>query len=99
MNLIEGKSSDDPFVKQLEAAAEEIKADEKWREAYMQSIQRDRDKFDAGEDSGRGKEKIEIAEVMIRYGDSVDFITERTGLSNEEIEKLKEKLKKEVTNN
>jgi len=86
LNAIEGISSNNPLVKQLEAAALEIKADEKWREAYMQSILRDQDRFDAG----REKEKIEIAEIMIRCGDSVDFITERTGLSAIEVEKLKE---------
>ena len=90
LNLIEGKSSDDPFVKQLEAAAEEIKADEKWREAYMQSIQRDRDKFDAGVEQGESRKEIKIAKRMIKRGDSTKEIIEVTDLSEQEIEELKE---------
>jgi len=86
LRLIEGESSDDPFVMQLEAAAEKIKADEKWRAVYMQSLLRDQDKFDAG----REKEKVEIAEKMIKRGDSTEEITEITDLSEQEVLNLKE---------
>ena len=89
LRLIEGESSDDPFVMQLEAAAEEIKADEKWREAYMQSKTRDQDRFDAGVEQGESRKEIEIAEKMIRRGDSIDDIMELTDLSEVEIKQLK----------
>ena len=52
----------------------------------MQSLLRDQDKFDAG----REKEKVEIAEKMIKRGDSTEEITEITDLSEQEVLNLKE---------
>jgi len=93
LKAIEGESSDNSFVKKFEAAADEIKADEKWRETYMQSIARYHDIFDSGEDSGREKEKVEVAEKMIKRGDSIEDIVELTDLPVDTIEDLKEKCK------
>ena len=104
LNLVEGISSDDPLVKKIEAAAEKIKADEMWREAYMQSLLRDQDKFDSGFDSGfcsgfdsgveqgESRKEIQIAVKMIKRGDSTKEIIEITDLPEQEIEKLKERL-------
>jgi len=87
LNVIEGISSDNTLVKQLEAAAEEIKADEKWRLAYMQSLLRDQDKFDAGEE----KAKIEIARNLLSMEMSIEEVSKGTGLSIEEVKELTRK--------
>jgi len=75
---------------ELQRKAKEIKADEKWREAYMQSIQRDRDKFDAGVEQGESRREIKIVEKMIKRGDSTSEVIEVTDLSDQEIGKLRE---------
>ena len=87
LDAIEGKPSDNLFVKQFEDAAEKIKADEKWREAYMQSLLRDQDKFDAGVEKGREEEKIEIAKNLLELGISVEDVAKGTGLSVEYLKK------------
>jgi len=85
LKAIEGESSDNLFVKLFEAAAEKIKADEMWRETYMQSLLRDQDKFDAGEE----KAKIEIVKSLLQDQLPIEFISKHTDLSVQEIEKLK----------
>jgi len=55
----------------------------------MQSKSRDHDLIELGE----SRKEIEIAKVMIRCGDSVDFITEKTGLSAEVVAGLAKDLK------
>ena len=85
---IEGESVDDPFIKQLEVAAEAIKADEKWRLKYMQSITRDQDLIELG----KSRKEIEIAKKMIERGDSITEIVELVNLPVKEIEKLKEEM-------
>ena len=104
LRLIEGKSVNDPFIKLLEASAEEIKADEKWRLNYMQSKTWEQDNFDAGFDAGvekglekgleKGieKEKIEMAKSLLADQLPIEFISKHTGLPAQEIEKLKEDL-------
>ena len=74
-----------------------LSADER-AQAYMQSREnaeferrlREQDKFDEGREQGIDIGKVEIAKMMIRHGDSVEFITSRTGLSADLIEELKD---------
>ena len=48
-----------------------------------------------GREEGREERDLEIAKMMIRYGDSVEFITSRTGLSVDLVEELKKGLNRE----
>ena len=88
LNLIEGIASDNPLVKQIKTAAEEIKDDEIWREKRMQSLVRDQDTFDRGYNQGIEQEKIDIARNLLSMNLPVADIIEATGLSVEIIEKL-----------
>ena len=60
----------------------------------MQSIARYHDIFDSGEDSGRGKEKIEMAKSLLQDHLPIEFISKHTMLSEQEIEKIAEELQK-----
>ena len=42
-------------------------------------------------ESGRGEERLKIAMNLIRLGASCEIITQATGLSEEELSRLKEK--------
>jgi len=88
LKAIEGETSDNSFVKKLEAAADKIKADEIWREAYMQSLLRDQDTFERGE----SKKALEIAKKMIQREDSTEDISDLTSLSMDQIEDLKNEM-------
>ena len=89
LSAIEGKSSNNSFVKKLETAADEIKADEKWRESYMQSLLRDRDTFDRGVEQGIEVNKLEVAKSLLQSKMSAKEIAEHVKLPLEEVEKLR----------
>ena len=44
-----------------------------------------------GKEEGRGEERLKIAMNLIRVGASCEIITQATGLSAEEVSRLKEK--------
>ena len=44
-----------------------------------------------GREEGRGEERLKIAMNLIRVGASCEFISQATGLSAEEVSRLKEK--------
>lgn len=82
----------DPELKKLNDDLEEISQDEQlqkeaefWR---MNSVNLDWDR-QAAEEHGKKEEKIEIAKKMLKSNYKVEEIIELTGLSKEEIEKLK----------
>jgi len=93
LKAIEGESSDNPFVKQFEAAAKEIKKDEKWREAYMQSLLRDQDKFDAGVEEGESRREIEMTKNLLALGISLETVVKGTGFSVDEVKQLENEVK------
>ena len=45
-----------------------------------------------GREEGRGEERLKIAMNLIRVGASCEIITQATGLSAEEVSKLKEEI-------
>ena len=45
-----------------------------------------------GREEGRGEERLKIAMNLIRVGASCEIITQATGLSAEEVSKLKEEM-------
>ena len=59
--------------------------------AYEESLKTYRDQYsviETARNEGREEEKIEIARLMKKYGDSIEKISAITGLTKEEIEKL-----------
>ena len=46
---------------------------------------------ESGREEGRGEERLKIAMNLIRVGASCEIITQATGLSAEEVSRLKEK--------
>ena len=46
-----------------------------------------------GKEEGRGEERLKIAMNLIRVGASCEIITQATGLSAEEVSRLKEELR------
>ncbi len=72
--------------------AEIAKFSQKERQEYENSLKYYRDlvnTVDTAEQDGRKKEKIEIAKKCLKKGMNINEIIELTGLSKEEIEKLK----------
>jgi len=81
-------SSDNLFVKKLETVAEEIKEDESWRDAYMQSLLKERDIFKRGVE----QERIKVVKNLLSMGLSVEDVSEGMELSLKEVAELKRKL-------
>ena len=48
---------------------------------------------ESGREEGRGEERLKIAMNLIRVGASCEIITQATGLSAEEVSRLKEELR------
>ena len=61
---------------------------------YIKSMNTERDTYNQIEyarEEGRGEERVKIAMNLIRVGASCEIITQATGLSAEEVSRLKEK--------
>ena len=68
--------------------------DDEDRIKYIKAMNTERDTFNQIEyarESGRGEERLKIAMNLIRLGASCEIITQATGLSEEEVSRLKEK--------
>jgi predicted transposase/invertase (TIGR01784 family) len=79
------------IFKKLFKAAEIAKLKPEEMKAYEESLKTYRDQYsviETARNEGREEEKIEIARLMKKYGDSVEKISAITGLTKEEIEKL-----------
>ena len=88
LRLIEGVGSDNPLIKQIEHAAEEIKDDEIWREKRMQSIVRDQDTFDRGFDRGIEQKALDVARNLLTMNIPIEDVAKATGLSIEALQLL-----------
>ena len=68
--------------------------DDKDRINYIKAMNTERDTYNQIEyarESGREEERLRIAINLIRVGASCEIITQATGLSEEEVSRLKEK--------
>ena len=68
--------------------------DDKDRINYIKAMNTERDTYNQIEyarESGREEERLRIAINLIRVGASCEIITQATGLSAEEVSRLKEK--------
>ena len=80
----------DDFTSRVNAIVEESKINEKFRTRYLTMNLHDRDiKFLAFRE-GEQKKALETAKKLLEKNIPVETIAECTGLSNEEVEKLKE---------
>ena len=74
--------------------AELAQLDDEDRINYIKAMNTERDTYNQIEyarESGRGEERLKIAMNLIRLGASCEIITQATGLSAEEVSRLKEK--------
>lgn len=84
LKFVEGAKSDSSFIKELNEQVEQIKKDEKWQVAYMQSLLRDQDMIDKGIDMS----KMKIAKHMLADDFPFFSVSKYTGLSAPELENL-----------
>ena len=83
---------DEEFM-ELKEVQEQIANDEEIYDEYSKSelyamAEREEGK-EEGREEGREKEKLEIAENLLKRNVDIDIIVESTGLSKEEVENLK----------
>jgi len=92
LDYIEGQVSDNPFIKELEKEVMRVKSNGEWRRQYMRTYLRDRANWKLAKDEGKDEKAIEVVENGLKNNISVETISIMTGLSIQEIEKLKEKI-------
>ena len=92
LDLVLGKTSDDPFVRKLEKALNEAKKNSTWRREYMMLLMRDQEKIEegrrAGLAEGRREEKFDTARRLREMGMSYPDIHRATSLSLDELRAL-----------
>lgn len=101
LEYIDNRIPTDDFTKELSHLVEEAKINNKFRNDYLAMNLHDRDikeqAFNEGLSSGiqqgilegEHKKALETARNMLAFGDSIEKVSVITGLSVEEIEKLK----------
>lgn len=81
------------LVKKLQKKVDEVKHNPKLEVEWMTLLERDREKFEEGIEQGieKGRQETqrEVARNLLACGADVEMIRKATGLSKEEIEKLK----------
>ena len=78
------------FTREVADTITEIKNDKKVRDSYMTYEMRMKDTLAEGEAKGEAKEKLRVAKLMLAKGCySLQEIVELSGLSIDDIEKLK----------
>ena len=96
LQYMNGKVSNDSFIRKIEQRIKEVKESEELRREYMliNSFERDarhegwKEGVAQGFSDGSHQAKLETAAAFKRFGFDIDKIAEGTGLSREEIEKL-----------
>ena len=100
LQYMNGKVSNDSFIRKIEQRIKEVKENEELRREYMliNSFERDArhegwkegvaEGIAQGFSDGSHQAKLETAAAFKRFGFDIDKIAEGTGLSREEIEKL-----------
>lgn len=85
LDYVDGKESDDEFVKKLKKEVEKIKGNEEWRREYMTLMMRDQENLE----KGRMESAKVIARNLIMNGVDDAVVIQSTGLSQEEFEEIK----------
>ena len=104
LEYMNGKKSEDKFIKELAQRIAEIKHNDKRRHDYMIMTAFEADAKRMGRLEGRSEgleqgiaqgfangayqAKLETARILKRFGDSVQKIMQATGLSKEEVEAI-----------
>ena len=94
LDYIEGQMSEKPFIRELEAEVMRVKSNREWRQQYMRAYLRDQVNWKLAKEEGKTEGEIEIKFKIVENGLKnnipVETISIMTGLSIQEIEKLKE---------
>ena len=91
LKYIYTKIPTDDFTSRVNAIVEESKISEKFRTMYLTMNLHDRDLKLQAFREGEQKKALETAKKLLEKNIPVETIAECTGLSNEEVEKLKDK--------
>ena len=84
-----GRPADD-FTNELEDEVKKVKENKNWRREYMTLMMRDKENIQKGIKEGIELEKRTTVIKMLKKGFDMELISELSGLSYEEIEKLRE---------
>jgi len=93
---IAGGQPADDFTNELEDEVKKVKENKNWRREYMTLIMRDKENIQKGIKEGIELEKRTTVIKMLKKGFDMDIISELSGLSHEEIEKLREECLAEI---
>ena len=87
---IAGGQPADDFTNELEDEVKKVKENKNWRREYMTLMMRDKENIQKGIKEGIELEKRTTVIKMLKKGFDMELISELSGLSHEEIEKLRE---------
>ena len=91
LRYVNGEYSENPFVKKLDTRVKQVKENKEWRAEYMTLLMREQEIKEEAFEKGAKENSIKIAKKMIAANAEIDFISEMTGLTKEEVETLVEK--------
>ena len=93
LNFIDGRQAEDGFTQELAEAVESVKANEKWRIAYMTLQEHYDEKYNEGHTEGlkqgMNREKEKMINRLLGKGKKPEEITELLGYSQQEIEDVR----------
>ena len=92
LRYINGEYSENPFVKSLDDRVKQVKENREWRAEYMSLLLRMQEireeGIEQGIEQGEKMKAIAVAKNMIAADMKVDFISNMTGLTKDEVEAL-----------
>lgn len=80
LDYINGKKSNDPYVKELDEAVNEAKKNREWRHEYMTLLMRDQENIEKGIQQGmkqgRSEERIRLLSEALKSGVKAEKLAE-----------------------
>ena len=89
LEFLKRHTATDPLTKEIQSAVDSCKNHQKWRAEYMLWKDQIREWKDEAREDGARDKAIETASKLLNKNISVETIAECTGLSLEEVNKLK----------
>ncbi len=101
LDYINGKKSNDPYVKELDEAVNEAKKNREWRHEYMTLLMRDQENIEKGIQQGmkqgRSEERIRLLSEALKSGVKAEKLAEMFKIPLGEIREVELKvLQKEL---
>lgn len=92
LDYINGKKSNDPYVKELEEAVSEAKKNREWRHEYMTLLMRDQENIEKGMKQGRSEERIRLLAEALKNGAKAEKLSEMFNIPLGEIREVEIKV-------